>query len=307
MTPAPFIPLGSLPRTTLAAWLAQGQLGLRTGPLTFRIHTREAIVAENLQLLYPHHLVANDPPFADFHVSIERPRGLRRWLRPQVEFRLDGFAPFLSLPAPQAFALLEWGMNWCIASHCHQYLLLHAAVLARGDDAVLLPAPPGAGKSTLCAYLSHRGWRLLSDELALIDPDTGQVCGLARPVNLKNAAIGVIRGVLPDTRLSTPVPDTKKGTVAHLAPPAEAVMEAGRAATLRWIVTPRYVAGSALLTERIARPEALAMLIDNAFNYDVLGASAFAVLTGLLGRAPAIDLQYALLEDARQWFEALRP
>jgi HprK-related kinase A len=284
-----------------------GRLGLRTGPFTFRITCREAIVADNLHLLYAHHLATDGPSFADFHVSIDRPAGLRRWLRPQVDFRLDGYSPFLSLPAPQAFALLEWGMNWCIANHAHQYLLLHAAVLARGDDAVLLPAPPGSGKSTLCAYLAHHGWRLLSDELALIDPASGLVYGLARPINLKNGAIDVIRAVLPETILNTPVPDTKKGTVAHLAPPPQAVVEAGRPACLQWIVTPRYLASSDLHTERIPRPEALAMLIDNAFNYDVLGAAAFSMLTELIGRAPAIDLCYARLDDARAWFDALQP
>ncbi len=306
MTPAPFAPLGTLPRETLARWLAQGRLGLRTGPFTFRIASKEAIVADNLRLLYAHHLVIDSPPFADFHVSLERPASPRRWLRPQVDFRLDGYSPFLSLPAPQAFALFEWGMNWCIASHAHQYLLLHAAVLARGDDAALLPAPPGAGKSTLCAYLAHRGWRLLSDELALIDPANGLVHGLARPVNLKNAAIDVIRDTLPEAVLNTPVPDTKKGTVAHLAPPASAVAEVDRPARLQWIVTPRYLAGSALHPARIPRPEAMAMLIDNAFNYDVLGATAFTALADLISRAPAIDLCYERFEEAREWFGALK-
>ncbi|WP_222948131.1 HprK-related kinase A [Thauera sedimentorum] len=279
---------------------------MRTGPFTFRIASKEAVVADNLRLLYAHHLVIDSPPFADFHVSLERPASPRRWLRPQVDFRLDGYSPFLSLPAPQAFALFEWGMNWCIASHAHQYLLLHAAVLARGDDAALLPAPPGAGKSTLCAYLAHRGWRLLSDELALIDPANGLVHGLARPVNLKNAAIDVIRDTLPEAVLNTPVPDTKKGTVAHLAPPASAVAAVDRPARLQWIVTPRYLSGSALHTERIPRPEAMAMLIDNAFNYDVLGATAFTALADLISRAPAIDLCYERLEEAREWFGALK-
>jgi len=306
LTPASSVPLGTLSSETLVRWLAQGRLGLRTGPFTFRIASKEAVVADNLRLLYAHHLVIDSPPFADFHVSLERPASPRRWLRPQVDFRLDGYAPFLSLPAPQAFALFEWGMNWCIASHAHQYLLLHAAVLARGDDAVLLPAPPGAGKSTLCAYLAHRGWRLLSDELALIDPANGRVFGLARPVNLKNAAIDVIRDTLPEAVLNAPVADTKKGTVAHLAPPASAVAEVDRPARLRWIITPRYRAGSALYTEHIPRPEALAMLIDNAFNYDVLGATAFTALANLVTHAPALDLCYARLDQAGEWFQALK-
>ena len=63
---------------------------------------------------------------------------------------------------------------------------------------MLLPAPPGAGKSTLCAGLVHRGWRLLSDELALVDMETGLVRGMARPVNLKNKSIEVIRDFAPE-------------------------------------------------------------------------------------------------------------
>ncbi|WP_168735179.1 HprK-related kinase A [Pseudothauera rhizosphaerae] len=305
MAHSPFVPLATLPARTLADWLAQGRLALRTGPLTFRIACGEGIVADNLRLLYGHHAVADSPPFADFHIEVARPVALRRWVRPQVEFRLDGYAPFLSLPAAQAFAMMEWGMNWCVASHCHQYLLLHAAVLARGDDAVLLPAPPGSGKSTLCAYLSHRGWRLLSDELALIVPGEGRVYGLVRPISLKNDAIEVIRRTLPESTIGPPVRDTKKGVVTHLAPPPGSVDESDRPALLRWIVTPRYRAGSTLHAERIPRPEAMAMLIDNAFNYDVLGETAFSTLTTLLGRGPAFDLHYAQFDDALRWFNAL--
>lgn len=301
-----FTRLGDLPADDLAHLLNAGQLGLVTGPFCFRVRSKEQALVDNLRLLYPHHEVRVKPDFADFHVSVERPRNLRRWLSPQVEFRLDGHAPFFALPAPQAFPLLEWGMNWCIASHCHQYLVLHAAVLARGEDAILLPAPPGAGKSTLCASLAYAGWRLLSDELTLIDPDSLRVFGLARPINLKNASIDVIRRHVPHARLNQSVPDTKKGTVAHLAPPASAVGATHLPATLRWIVTPRYVPASGLAATPISRPEAMAMLIDNAFNYDILGAKGFLALTRIIGTIRAFDLQYSSLGDADRWFAALR-
>jgi HprK-related kinase A len=83
--------------------------------------------------------------------------------------------------------MLEWGMNWCIASHMHYYLMLHAAVLERDGHALIMPGDPGAGKSTLTAALMLDGWRLLSDEIALIDRNDGLLYGLARPVSLKNA------------------------------------------------------------------------------------------------------------------------
>lgn len=52
--------------------------------------------------------------FQDFHVRVGPPPGLRRWLRPQINFWYDVHSPFKHLPADRAFALLEWGLNWCM-------------------------------------------------------------------------------------------------------------------------------------------------------------------------------------------------
>ncbi len=93
--------------------------------------------------------------------------------------------------------MLEWGLNWCVSAHCHQYLIFHAAVIEKSGRALILPAPPGSGKSTLCAGLVNRGWRLLSDELTLIDIASCGVVPLPRPVSLKNASIDVIRAYAP--------------------------------------------------------------------------------------------------------------
>jgi hypothetical protein len=46
---------------------------------------------------------------------------------------------------------------------------IHAAVLQRSDAAVMLVAPSGGGKSTLCWALLHHGFRYLSDELGPVD------------------------------------------------------------------------------------------------------------------------------------------
>src|SRR3546814_19936106 len=72
-----------------------------------------------------------------------------------------------------------------------RYLLLHASAVERDGRALLMTGMSGAGKSTLAALLGSRGWRLLGDDFALVDPGTGLVHAFPRLVSLKHAAIGV--------------------------------------------------------------------------------------------------------------------
>ena len=54
-----------------------------------------------------------------------------------------------------------------------RYVVFHAATLARDGAAVLLVGPSGAGKSTLTLHLMQRGWLPLSDDVALVEAETG--------------------------------------------------------------------------------------------------------------------------------------
>ena len=62
---------------------------------------------------------------------------------------------------------------------------IHAAVLKRADAAVMLVAPSGGGKSTLCWALLHHGFRYLSDELGPVDLRTLDIHPFPRALALK--------------------------------------------------------------------------------------------------------------------------
>ncbi|MGY1740220.1 MULTISPECIES: hypothetical protein [unclassified Blastococcus] len=47
-------------------------------------------------------------------------------------------------------------------------VVLHGAVLGRGDTAIVLSGPTGAGKSTLSAYAARRGWTVGGDDGAVL-------------------------------------------------------------------------------------------------------------------------------------------
>ncbi|HRH81820.1 MAG TPA: HprK-related kinase A [Thiobacillaceae bacterium] len=295
--------VADLGRETLGERLRAGLI-LETGPFRTRIVSRAPEVLAGLALLYGDFPVHTDG-FADFHVQVDRVAGARRYFRPQVSFRFDGSEPFKPLPADHAFASLEWGLNWCIAGQAHHYLMLHAAVLEKNGRAVILPGDPGAGKSTLTAALSLSGFRLLSDELTLIDRDDGLLVPLARPVSLKNASIDVIRGFDPQAVLGDAAYDTHKGTVAHLKPSAESVLRMGEKAHPAFIVFPRWKAGAEARLTPHSKADAFMHAANHAFNYDLLGRLGYELNAGLIDACACHDFEYSRLADAVDVFTEL--
>lgn len=68
----------------------------------------------------------------------------------------------------------------------HDLLFVHAAVVQCDGRAFLLAAPSGSGKSTLCWALLHHGFRLMSDELAPVEPQTLRIKPFPLAVTLKS-------------------------------------------------------------------------------------------------------------------------
>lgn len=296
-----FLTLGQLAPDRIRERLAQGRLNLRIGPLSVKVQSRLPVFSRWLPYLYADYPVADPEGFADFRVRVDRPWGVRRWWRPQVVFRSDTERPFKPLPKSQALPFFEWGLNWCVAQHAHRYLILHAGVVARDERALLLPGVPGAGKSTLCAGLVARGWRLLSDELVLIRPERGDVIPLPRPISLKNASLAVIRSSDPEAPFGPCCHDTLKGSVAHLRPPTESVVRAGEPARVDWVIFPSFQAARGG-EEMAGLPvgEVFQGLIGSAFNFPVQGPQGFEVLADIASQCPGYRLEHDDLEQACQ-------
>ncbi|WP_018993327.1 HprK-related kinase A [Thioalkalivibrio sp. ALgr1] len=273
-------------------------LYLRTGPFTSRIQSPIASVARGIESLYRDFEVADHSSFYDFHCELRAPRSHRRFYRPQVLFLADRRSVFKPLAYHQAYPMFEWGLNWCIANQVPHRLVLHAAALERDGKALVLPAPPGSGKSTLCAALAHHGWRLLTDESVLVDLASSEVSGPARPVSLKNDSIRVIRDACPSAVLSTPIADTLKGAVAHMRPPTDAVRRSHETARPGWIVFPHYQPGASTQLKPRTAGSGFMQLIANAFNYAALGARGFHSAGRLVEQSACFDFSYSRLDEA---------
>ena len=289
----------------LRARLAGPGIDLQTGAFVTHLRSDIGHVAEGIGLLYADYPLLEHSPIADFHVNMRHSVGLRRFAGRQVHFDHDGHAPFQPLPVDQAFPMFEWAMNWCVSSRVHDCLVIHAAVVERNGFAAILPAPPGSGKSTLCAALVARGWRLLSDELTMVRLADARIIPLPRPISLKNASIGVMRAYAPELVFSRAVADTNKGTVAHIKAPADSVARAGESARAAWIIFPQYQAGAAATLEPIAPGRAFMQVADNAFNYSLLAEAGFAALGRIIGGCRSYQFRYSQLDHAIDVFANL--
>jgi HprK-related kinase A len=285
--------------------LQNGDLLLRIGPFIARIQSDIKDLAGGIALLYKDFELCPAHEFSDFHVQVLRASGFRKWIKPLVRFYFDGQPSFVPLPASQAFAMLEWGLNWCVASNCHQYLVIHAALIERHGRVALLPAPPGSGKSTLCAGLVLSGWRLLSDELALYELKTGNLTGMARPINLKNNSIPVIQAFAPDVVMTAPMRATTKGTVALVRPPTGSVARMHEPVRVDWVILPKYVAGAEAKLSQYEKSRTFMLMAEQSFNYDLLGVTAFKALAHLVTQSECYEFEYSRLADAVQVFDSL--
>lgn len=277
---------------------------LRIGPIGFRIGCdwRAPIAAlDDLYRDYP----KPDDGIPDFNVHLFAARPWRKIFRPSVHIAGDFVIPDAA-PLPLSMGLLaaEMGMNLQMALGQRRYLLLHASAVERDGKALLMTGVSGAGKSTLAALLMARGWRLMGDEFALVDPATGLIHGFPRLISLKNEALPVVEAALPNARFGEVMAGTPKGILRHLVPDARAIAAMAEPATPALILFPSF--GFAAEEREVMPSEAFIRLTQASTNYVTLGERGFDALTRLVRDVPARAIDYpdtatAIAQVERLW------
>jgi hypothetical protein len=154
--------------------------------------------------------------------------------------------------------ILERAVNQRFAESIAGHLVLHAAAVACGGKAVLLPAPSGSGKTTLAAALVERGCGYLTDELALLNLRTAEVAPYPKALSVKAGSFGYFE------RLGAPSAGTGNWYLDPERLRAGSVVR--RPLRVGGVVFPRYQPGVAAEFEPLTPGETVIALFANTVN-----------------------------------------
>jgi len=263
---------------------------MRVGPVGFRIGSDWCAPIAGLERLYRDYPKPVDD-IPHFTVRLEAAQWWRRFIRPSVRIAGDHTLPeALPLPLAQGVLAAEMAMNLQMALGQRHYLLIHAASVERDGRVLILTGESGSGKSTLAALLGEHGWRLLGDEFALIDPQTGEAHPFPRPISLKNASIDVMAALAPPQRFGERINGTPKGDIRHLIPNTAALDGMDTPAPPALILFPRF--GHAADVREVMPSEVFIRLTQASTNYVALAERGYTALTRLVTQTAARAIDY---------------
>ena len=290
--------LGELSRAELAHRLRGDGVHLDTGAFTTHLVIELSGLIDELAQMYGGYPIEDPPQIDDFRLRVAAPSLLRRHVRPQAQVWVDGASLLEPLALEHAYPGLESSLNLGVATLDVAPLLLHAAVLERDGRALVMPAPSGSGKSTLCAALAWRGWRLLSDEMAVFSFESGRLLPNPRPISLKNEAVRTISQFEPRARFSRLYRGTNKGDVAYMQAPAGAVARLHEEAGPGMVIAPVFRPGSPAVLRQVEKADAFRWLVDNSVNYASLLRTGYDLLTSFIEECDIYSLTYSSLDEA---------
>ena len=254
------------------------------GGIAFTVETNRPDFAERVADAFRDLRVGNGAPspvvFEVLHHGSppSNPWGFWRNGKPRQTTVTDGYV----LPH------LLWEVNRLLFERTGERVHLHAAALVRNGRALVLAGRSRAGKSTLAAWLTYRGWGFLTDEAALVDPETLIVAPYWRPIGVRRP--GPLDAILRENDPGGHDLLVPASTIGALAPAAPL---AGIAFPLR---TQKEPPG-------LSRLSAAAALLELTQHFPGLiagGRAGFRRLARLVDVIPAYELRLHDLDEAER-------
>jgi hypothetical protein len=192
---------------------ATGTLRWAAGPVSFELVSGDPRVLDRARVVLGPWLKGpsgSTPPKARFLVAANGDVEGGRW-----RIQREGHEPAIAHSLDHALASVEYGAVAALHEPDSGVVALHAALLSRKSRGVLVVGPKEAGKSTLACALWASGWRLHSDDNALIEAGA-RARGIPRRVSLRATSRGQLGSEIWDRILHRPgTIQTRTGILFH--------------------------------------------------------------------------------------------
>ena len=180
------------------------------------------------------------------------------------------------------------------------FLQIHGGAVVRDGVAHLLVGAPEAGKTSLSLALGLDGGALLTDEVALVEPDRCCLYSFRRDLVVHR---GTAR-LFGDWLAGVSLPAWKRFAAYSYVPPAWVSAEAGEAPLGR-LVFPQFIPGAAEERLDLGPAEAARRLLDQCFNGGVWGGRCIEAVARLAEAVPACQLRFGDARRAAAAWDAL--
>jgi hypothetical protein len=216
-----------------------------------------------------------------------------------VEVRFDGEV-ILSPERRHLVPILLWHLNQMVMLDTSSGLMLHAGVVSKGDQGVLIPGVANAGKSTLVAALVVAGFEYFSDEGALLDLEQQRILPYRRWLALEAGSWPLVPSLRP-----SPHPGYDHADQWLIAAQDLPGAHDRPACTPRVIVFPSLHPGEGTSLEPLSRATAVRDLSLGATNLADLGERGFQALVGLARTATSWRLRLDGVDESVAVLESL--
>jgi hypothetical protein len=173
----------------------------------------------------------------------------------------------------------EWAITLKILESMSNYIQIHASGIVVDEKALLVPGPPGSGKSILTYKLLLEGFSCFSDEIIFIEPKTLLIHPFPRSLHIEHQMVEQFPQLLSDGRSKQYLDASGKLRFNPSSLKKEWVAKPSHA---KWIIFPDYDQKHDNELIPIGHTEATSLLIGQAINLKNYGSKGVDVLLALV-------------------------
>lgn len=171
----------------------------------------------------------------------------------------------------------------------------HAGGVERDGAAVVLPADPESGKTTLTTGLVRSGFRYVTDEAVAFQPGTRMIAPYPKPLSIDPGSWHLFPELEPHADLGS---DDYKAEQWQVPPSAIRPGAIAAPCRAQLVVFPKYVDGATTELVPVHRAEALVELAKNTFAFNRKSRSALEALAGVVRGVQCYRLTVGELDAA---------